>query len=85
MEKSVIIVFLIVALMSWVAWLVYNYAVFNKQIAVEAKVDYWKSRTKRVQDCVRCLIDAIHDKFPKSTIEYRHNDEIDDITGEIKY
>ena len=85
MDKQVIIVICVVALVAWIAWLIYNYAVFNKQVAVEAKVDYWKSRTKRVQDCVRDLVDAIHTQFPKSTVEYRHNDEIDEISGEIKY
>lgn len=85
MDKVVIIVLLCVALAAWIAWLVYNYAVFNKQVAVEAKVDYWKSRTKRIQGCVKDLVDAIHTKFPNSTVEYLHNDEIDEISGEIKY
>ena len=60
-------------------------AIFNKQVAVEAKVDYWKNRTKRVQDCIYDLVDAIHKQFPKSTIQYAHNDEIDAVEGEIKY
>ena len=67
MDKSVIIVFLCVSLAFWIAWLIYNYAVFNKQVAIEAKVDYWKNRTKRVQDCIYDLVDAIHKQFPKST------------------
>ena len=85
MDKSVIIVFLCVSLAFWIAWLIYNYAVFNKQVAIEAKVDYWKNRTKRVQDCIYDLVDAIHKQFPKSTIQYAHNDEVDAIEGEIKY
>lgn len=85
MEKIVIIVFLVVALAAWIAWLIYNYAVFNKQVAIEAKVSYWKARTKRIQNCVRDLVDTIHEKFPKSTIEYAHNEECDEISGEIKY
>ena len=85
MEKSVIIVFLCVALTAWVAWLIYNYAIFNKQVAIEAKVDYWKNRVSRVRDCLEDLVDAIHKQFPKSTIEYAHNDEVDEIEGEIKY
>ena len=85
MEKSVIIVICCVALAAWISWLVYNYAIFNKQTAIEAKVDYWKNRNKRLQDCVVDLIDAIHTKFPKSTVQYGHTDEIDEITGEIKY
>lgn len=85
MDKSVIIVFLCVALAAWIAWLVYNYAIFNKQIAIEAKVSYWKNRVSRVQDCITDLIDAIHKQFPKSTIQYNHNDEIDAVEGEIKY
>lgn len=85
MDKTVIIVFLLVALAAWIAWLVYNYAIFNKQIAVEAKVDYWKNRVERVQNCISDLVDAIHKQFPKSTIQYAHNDEVDEISGEIKY
>lgn len=85
MDKSVIIVFLCVSLVFWIAWLIYNYAVFNKQVAIEAKVDYWKNRTKRVQDCIYDLVDAIHKQFPKSTIKYAHNDEVDAVEGEIKY
>ena len=85
MEKSVIIVFLCVALAAWVAWLIYNYAVFNKQVAIEAKIDYWKNRVSRVRNCLEDLVDAIHKQFPKSTIEYSHNDEIDEVSGEIKY
>ena len=85
MDKIVIIVLLFVALAAWIAWLIYNYAVFNKQVIIEAKVSYWKGRVKRVQGCVRDLVDAIHNKFPNSTIEYAHNEEIDEISGEIKY
>lgn len=85
MTNSVIIVFLFVALAAWIAWLVYNYAIFNKQIAVEAKVSYWKNRVERVQNCISDLVDAIHKQFPKSTIQYAHNDEVDEISGEIKY
>lgn len=85
MEKSVIIVFLCVALAAWIAWLIYNYSIFNKQIAVEAKVDYWKNRVSRVRNCLEDLVDAIHKQFPKSTIEYTHNDEVDEVSGEIKY
>ena len=85
MDKVVIIVFLLVVLAAWIAWLVYNYAIFNKKIAVEAKVSYWKNRVSRVQDCITYLVDAIHKQFPKSTIQYNHNDEIDAVEGEIKY
>ena len=85
MTNSVIITFICAALAAWICWLVYNYAIFNKQVAVEAKVDYWKNRTKRVQDCIYDLVDAIHKQFPKSTIQYAHNDEVDEIEGEIKY
>lgn len=85
MDKIVIIVFLLVALAAWIAWLVYNYAIFNKQVAIEAKVDYWKNRVTRVQDCIEDLVDAIHKQFPKSTIQYAHNDEVDAVEGEIKY
>ena len=85
MDKSVIIVLLCVALAAWIAWLVYNYAIYNKQVAIDAKVSYWKNRTKRVQDCIEDLVDAIYKKFPKSTIQYAHNDEIDVVEGEIKY
>ena len=85
MDKVVIIVFLLVALSAWIAWLVYNYAIFNKHIVIEAKVSYWKNRVTRVQDCITDLVDAIHKQFPKSTIQYAHNDEVDAVEGEIKY
>ena len=85
MTNSVIIVFLCVALAAWIAWLIYNYTVFNKQVSIEAKVDYWKNRVIRVQDCLNDLVDAIHKQFPKSTIQYTHNDEVDTVEGEIKY
>lgn len=85
MDTAVIIVFLLTSLTAWIAWLVYNYSVFNKQASVEAKVDYWNDRIKRVQDCIVDLVDAIHKQFPKSTIQYIHNNEIDEIEGEIKY
>lgn len=85
MEKEVIIVICFVALAAWIAWLVYNYAAFNKQVAVEAQITYWKNKVSRIRDCVNDLVDAIHKQFPKSTIEYNHNDEIDEISGEIKY
>lgn len=85
MDKVVIIVFLLVALVAWIAWLVYNYAIFNKQVAIEAKVSYWKNRVTRVQNCIEDLVDAIHKQFPKSTIQYAHNDEVDTVKGEIKY
>ena len=85
MDKAVIIVLLFVALAAWIAWLVYNYSIFNKQIAVEAKVSYWKNRVTRVQDCIEGLVDAIHKQFPKSTIQYNHNNEVDEVEGEIKY
>lgn len=85
MTNSVIIVLLCVALAAWIAWLIYNYAIFNKQVSIEAKVDYWKNRVIRVQDCLNDLVDAIHKQFPKSTIQYTHNDEIDAVEGEIKY
>lgn len=85
MTNSVIIVFLCVVLVAWIAWLIYNFAIFNKQVAIEAKVDYWRNRTKRVQDCISDLVDTIHKQFPNSTIQYAHNDEVDEISGEIKY
>ena len=85
MDNVVIIVLLCVALVAWIAWLIYNYSIFNKQIAVEAKVSYWNNRVTRVQNCIEDLIDAIHKQFPNSTIRYAHNDEVDEIEGEIKY
>ena len=85
MDKVVIIVLLCVALAAWIAWLVYNYSILNKQIAVEAKVSYWKNRVTRVQDCINDLVDTIHKQFPKSTVQYAHSDEVDEISGEIKY
>ena len=85
MDNSVIITLCGVALAAWIAWLIYNYAVFNKQVIIDSKAYYWKNRLKRVQSCVEDLIETIHKKFPNSTIDYIHNDEIDEISGEIKY
>lgn len=85
MTNSVIIVLLCVALVAWIAWLIYNYSIFNKQVIIEAKVSYWKSRTKRVQDCITDLVDTIHKQFPNSTIQYIHNDEVDAIEGKIMF
>lgn len=85
MDKVVIIVFLCVALAAWIAWLVYNYAIFNKQVAVEAKVSYWNNRVNRVQDCLKDLVVSINKQFPKSTLTYYHTDETDEVEGEIKY
>lgn len=85
MDKIVIVFICCSGLVAWISWLVYNYAIFNKQISVEAKVDYWKAKVARVRNCLEDLVDAIHKQFPKSTIEYSHNDEIDEIEGEIKY
>lgn len=85
MDNSVIIILLLVSLTAWIAWLIYNYAIFNKQISIDAKVSYWKNRVERIQNCLNNLIDDIHKIFPKSTIDYIHNDEIDAIEGEIKY
>ena len=85
MDNSVIITLLCVALAAWIAWLIYNYAIFNKQIVIDAKVSYWKHRVERVQNCVTDLVDAIHKQFPKSTIQYSHTDEVDVVEGEIKY
>ena len=85
MDKVVIIVLLCVALTAWIAWLIYNYAIFDKQIAIDAKVSYWKNRVNRVQNCIEDLVDAIHKQFPKSTIKYNYGDEFDSIEGEIKY
>lgn len=85
MDNSVIITLCCVALAAWFAWLLYNYAIFNKQIVIEAKVNYWKNRVSRVKNCLEDLVDAIHKQFPNSTIEYNHNDEIDEVSGEIKY
>lgn len=85
MESSVIIILVCATLVAWIAYLIYNYAIFDKNISVEARVSYWKHRTSRIQNCVNDLINVIHNKFPKSTIQYIHNDAIDEIEGEIKY
>ena len=85
MSNSVIITLCCVMLAAWIAWLLYNYAIFNKKVAIEAEVDYWKNKTKRIRNCISDLVATIHEKFPKSTIVYAHNDEVDEISGEIKY
>ena len=48
MDKSVIIVFLLVALAAWIAWLVYNYSIYYKQVSIEDRISYWKNRIYRV-------------------------------------
>lgn len=85
MTNSVIITLVCAALAAWIAWLVYNYAVFNKNIAIESKTSYWKNRNQRLINCINDLIDTIHKKFPKSNVQYIHTDDVDTIEGEIKY
>lgn len=85
MDNSVIIVLSCSGLVGWIAWLIYGYAVFNKQITIKSEVSYWKNRVTRVQDCIIDLVNVIHKQFPNSTIKYRHDDKVDCIEGEIKY
>ena len=86
MDKTVIIIFIIALLIGWISYLCYNYYLACINIKQTNQVKYWKNRYENVQGCIEDLLDAIHDKFPKSTIKYLHNnEEIDRIEGEIKY
>ena len=86
MEKTVIIIFIIALLIGWISYLFYNYYLACINIKQANQVKYWKSRYENVQGCIEDLLDAIHEKFPKSTVKYLHNNEgIDRIEGEIKY
>ena len=86
MDKIVVIVFIIALLIGWLSYLFYNYYIAGINIKQSNKANYWKSRYENLQGCVEDLIDAVHAKFPKSTVKYVHNNEgIDRIEGEIKY
>jgi hypothetical protein len=86
METNVVIALIAAVLIGWVGYLIYNYKVANIHISNERKAKYWHSRYENVQGCVEDLIDAIHERFPDSTVQYIHNNEdIDRIEGEIKY
>ena len=85
MENPVIITFIISVLIGWVSYLIYRYRTFDKSVAVESRVNYWYNKYHNLQSTIDDLIKDIHKIFPKSTIEYIHNDEIDSVQGEIKY
>ena len=86
MENSVIIVIVCALLCAWISWLVYNYKVITRDITINEKIKYYTNRYKNLQDCMDDLIEAIHKKFPKSTIQYVCNNEgIEAIEGEIIY
>ena len=86
MDKVVIIVFIISLLIGWISYLFYNCYLPCIILKHANQVKYWKCRYENLQGCIYYLLDAIHDKFPKSTVKYLHNNEgIDRIEGEIKY
>ena len=86
MENSVIIVIVLALLCAWIAWLVYNYKVITRDITINEKIKYYTNRYNNLQDCMNDLIEAIHQKFPNSTVQYIHNNEgVEAVEGEIKY
>ena len=76
MDKAVIIVFIIALLIGWISYLFYNYYIACINIKQAGQVRYWKGRYENVQGCIEDLLDAIHNKFPKSTVKYLHNSEL---------
>ena len=83
MDNSVIITVCVAALVAWIAWLAYNYAVFKKTIVIEANKDKYKARCNRLIGCIEDLIGTINKKFPNSTLKYIYKDNDDIIEGNI--
>ena len=85
MNDSVIIAFCIAALVAWIVWLAYNYAVFKKTMVIEHNKDKYKTRCNRLVDCIEFLVKDINTKLPGSTLKYTYVDDIDSIEGKIVY
>ena len=86
MEKIVVIFIVASALISWIAYLIYNYKVNGSMIIVyKKKYEDISGRYKILQDCVRDLILDINHKLPGSTLEYKCDENNEIIKGEIKY
>ena len=72
MEKIVVIFIVASALISWIAYLIYNYKINGSMIIVyKKKYEDISGRYKILQDCVRDLILDINHKLPGSTLEYK--------------
>ena len=86
MEKIVVIFIVASALISWIAYLIYNYKINGSMIIVyKKKYEDISGRYKILQDCVRDLILDINRKLPGSTLEYKCDENNEIIKGEIKY
>ena len=86
MEKIVVIFIVASALISWIAYLIYNYKINGSMIIVYKKrYEDISGRYKILQDCVRDLILDINHKLPGSTLEYKCDENNEIIKGEIKY
>ena len=86
MEKIVVIFIVASALISWIAYLIYNYKINGSMIIVyKKKYEDINGRYKILQDCVRDLILDINHKLPGSTLEYKCDENNEIIKGEIKY
>ena len=86
MEKIVVIFIVASALISWIAYLIYNYKINGSMIIVyKKKYEDISGRYKILQDCVRDLILDINHKLPGSTLEYKCDENNGIIKGEIKY
>lgn len=86
MEKIVVIFIVASALISWIAYLIYNYKINGSMIIVyKKKYEDISRRYKLLQDCVQDLILDINHKLPGSTLEYKCDENNEIIKGEIKY
>ena len=86
MEKIVVIFIVASALISWIAYLIYNYKINGSMIIIyRKKYEDISGRYKILQDCVRDLILDINHKLPGSTLEYKCDENNEIIKGEIKY
>lgn len=86
MEKIVVIFIVASALISWIAYLIYNYKINSSMIIVyKKKYEDISGRYKILQDCIRDLILDINNKLPGSTLEYKCDENNEIIKGEIKY
>lgn len=77
MENLVSIIIVISLLLSWIAWLVYNYAIAEYNIKENSKTNYYKNiaqayknKYEDAQLCIDDLIKTIKVNFPQSTIKY---------------
>ena len=83
MEKTVVIMLIVAACVSWIAYLVYTYHIFS--LRLEANGDVYKNKYFRLQNAVVDFIGTLNDKFPGSTLEYNSKENTEEIRGNIKY